>query len=95
MRPRVAALRRTAQFKFATAQAMDFHLAPGKFSFADNAETLVIERSPFSEPIFGTQHREPIINFKMRNHNAKSSLLFASKRTIGTVDDSLDDWGIG
>jgi hypothetical protein len=29
----------------------DFHLAAIKFSFADDAKTLVIERSPFSEAI--------------------------------------------
>jgi hypothetical protein len=54
MRPRIAVLRRTAQFKFALAQAADFHLSAGKFSFADNAKTLVIERDPFSQLIFGT-----------------------------------------
>src|SRR5262249_47773398 len=72
MRPRVAALSRTVQFKFAMAQASYFNLATGKFSFADNAKALVIERGPFSEPIFGTQHREPIIEFKMRNHKQRA-----------------------
>ena len=86
MRPRIAAIRRTVQFIFVSAQAADFHLAAGKFSFADNAKTLFIERSPFSEAIFGTQHREPIIEFKMCNHNAKSSVLSAWTDTIGTVD---------
>lgn len=53
MWPRVAFLRRAVQFKFAIAQAADFNLAAGEFSFADNAKTLVIERGPFSEAIFG------------------------------------------
>jgi hypothetical protein len=68
------------QFKFAIAQAADFNLAAGKFSFADNAKTLVIERGPFSEAIFGTQHREPIIEVKMRNHDAKQSALCIDSR---------------
>ena len=80
MGPRVAALSRTVQFKFAIAQAAYFNLATGKFSFADNAKTLVIERGPFSEAIFGTQHREPIIEFKMCNHDAKLSAVCSLHR---------------
>jgi len=79
----------------AIACAADFYLTAVKFSFADNANTLVIERLPVSESILNTQDRQTIIEFEMRYHNAKSSLLIASKRTIGAVDDSLDDCVIG
>jgi hypothetical protein len=79
------------QFILAIAQSMDFYLTAVEFSFADNANTLVIQRVPFPESIFGAQDREAIIEFEMSVHNAKSSLLIASKRTIGAADDSLDD----
>jgi hypothetical protein len=68
MWPRIAALGRTAQFIFAIAQAADFHLAAVKFSFADNAKTLVVEGSPSSKSIFNTQDREPIIELNMSAH---------------------------
>jgi hypothetical protein len=49
------------QFVFAIAQPTNFDLAPAKFSFADNAKTLVVEGAPVSKSIFCTQHREPIV----------------------------------
>jgi hypothetical protein len=39
---------------FAIAEAPDFHLPSVKSSFADNAPTLVIERSPVSNSVFST-----------------------------------------
>jgi hypothetical protein len=54
------------------AYAADFHLAAIEFSFADNANTLVVERAPGSKSIFGAQDREAIIEFEMRDHNAKA-----------------------
>ena len=75
MRPRIAAFSRTVQFIFPVTEAADFHLTTVKFSLADNAKTLVLERSPFSKPIFSTQYQEPIVEFKMYNHNAEGSLL--------------------
>jgi len=78
------------QFIFAIACAADFHLTAVKFSFADNAKTLVVERAPSSKSIFRTQDREPIVEFKMGDHNATtSSLLVAPKRTIGALDDCV------
>jgi hypothetical protein len=77
------------QFIFAVVQAADFHLPSVKFSLADNAKTLVIERSPVSESIFNTQYGEPIVEFEMSYHSAKSSLLIASNHTIGTLDDCV------
>ena len=74
------------------ARASNFHLTAVKFSFADNAKALVFERSPGSKSIFGAQDREEIVEFEMCDHNVKSSLLVASKRTIGPLEDSLDDW---
>jgi hypothetical protein len=89
MRPRIAAFGRTAQFIFAIAQAANFRLAASKSSFAENAKTHVIERPPVSKSIFSTQNREPIIEFEMGDHIAKSSLLLASNRAIGAVDDCV------
>ena len=72
MWPRTAAFGRAVQFMFTIAHASDFDLTPVKFSLADNAKTLVIERSPVSKSIFSTQHREPIVEFEMGNHSAKA-----------------------
>ena len=83
------------QLILASARASDFHLTAVKFSFADNAKTLVVERVPGSKSIFSAQDREAIIEVEMGGHNVKRSLLIASKHTIGAVDDSLDDWVIG
>jgi hypothetical protein len=71
MWPRIAVFGRTVQFIFTIAQAVDFHLTSAKFSLADNAKTLVIERSPVPKLIFSTQHREPIVEFEMDSHSAK------------------------
>jgi hypothetical protein len=89
MWPRIAAFCRAVQFIFTIAQASDFDLTAAKFSLADDAETLVTERSPVSKSIFSTQHREPIAEFEMGNHNARVSLLIASTSTIGPVDDCV------
>jgi hypothetical protein len=43
MRHRIAPVGRTTQFVFAIAQATNFHLPSGEFSFAHNAKTLVVE----------------------------------------------------
>jgi hypothetical protein len=72
MGPRTAAFGRTVQFIFVIALAADLHLTAVKFSLADDAKTLVIERSPVSKSIFSTQHREPIVEFEMGNHNAQA-----------------------
>lgn len=63
------------QLILAIACAADFHLAAVKFSFADNAKTLVIERAPGSKSIFSAQDREAIVEFEMCNHDAKTSVL--------------------
>jgi len=92
MRLRIAAFSWTVQLILAIARATNFHLASVKFSFADNAKALVFERGPGSKSISGAQDREAIVEFEMCDHNVKSSLLVASKRTIGPLEDSLDDW---
>ena len=89
MWPRIAAFGRTVQFIFAFDQAVDFHLTAVESFLADNAEAPVIERSPVSRSIFITKDRQPIIEFKMGDHDAKSSLLVASTDTIGTLDDCV------
>jgi len=73
MRPRIAAFSWTVQLMLAIACAADFHLAAVIFSFADNANTLVIQRLPVSESIFGAQDREAIVELEMGSHNAKQS----------------------
>jgi hypothetical protein len=60
------------QLILAIARASDFHLAAVKFSFADNAKTLVVERTPGSKSIFSAQDREAIVEFQMGGHNAKA-----------------------
>ena len=60
------------QFIFAIAHAVDFHLSSIKFSFADNANALVVERPPRSKSIFSAQDREAIVEFKMRHHMQKA-----------------------
>ena len=78
MRLRIAAFGCAMQLIFADAEAADFHLAAVKFSFADNANALVVERPPFSESIFSAQDREAIVEFRMCDHKfTKSSLLIA------------------
>ena len=61
------------QFIFAIAQAADFHLATVKFSFADDANTLVVERTPGSKSIFDAQDREALVEFEMCDHTAEQS----------------------
>jgi hypothetical protein len=65
------------------AYAADFHLTAVKFSFADNAKTLVIERAPRSKSIFGAQDPEAIVEFKMRDHNAKAVCSLHRKHNRG------------
>ena len=76
---RIAAFSWTMQLILAIARATDFYLTAVKFSFADNAKTLVVERGPGSKSIFGAQDREAIIEFEMSSHNARPSLLIALK----------------
>jgi hypothetical protein len=64
----IAALSWTLQLILTITRAVDFHLAAVKFSFADNAKTLVVERFPGSESIFSAQDREALIKFHMHNH---------------------------
>jgi len=62
------------QFIFAIPQAANFHLAAVKFSFADNAKTLVVERPPGSNSIFSAQDREAIIEFEMCDHKIQRAV---------------------
>ena len=89
MRLRIAAFSWTMQLILAIARATNFHLASVKFSFADNAKTLVVERGPGSKSIFGAQDREAIVEFEMRVHNPKAFWPSHRKRTIGALDDCV------
>ena len=89
MRLRIAAFSWTVQLILAIARASDFHLAAVKFSFADNAKTLVVERAPGSKSIFGAQDREALMEFEMGGHNAKAVCSLHRKRTIGALDDRV------
>ena len=73
----------------AIGEAPDFDLTSVELSLAKDTKALIIERIPAPESILGTQDREPIVEFRMGNHSAKSSLLVASKPTIGTVADCV------
>ena len=77
------------QLILAIARPPDLHLASVKFSFADDTKTLVVERSPGSKSIFEAQDPEALVEFRMGDHSANSSLLIASKCTIGTLDDCV------
>jgi hypothetical protein len=71
-----------------TGKAPDFDLTSVELSLAKDTKALIIERIPTPEVILDTQNQEPI-EFEMGNHTAKSSLLVASKHTIGTLDDCV------
>ena len=89
MWPRIAALGRTAQFIFAIAEPADFHLTAVKFSFADNAKTLVVEGPPSSKSIFSTQDREPIIKLNVSDHCNEQSAPRIEARTIRARPDCV------
>ncbi len=74
---------------FTIGKAPDFELTSVELSLAKDTKALIIERIPAPELILGTQNREPIIEFGMGNHSAKSSVLIAWKRTIGAVADCV------
>src|SRR6476646_6390029 len=60
--------RRTAQLEFSCGQTANVHLSALKFSLAQNADSLVVERIPAPERISYAQDREPIIEIKMSDH---------------------------
>lgn len=72
MRLRIAAFSWTVQLIFAIACAADFYLTAIKFSFADNAKALVVERAPGPKSILNAQDREAIVEFEIGGHNAKA-----------------------
>jgi hypothetical protein len=77
------------QLRSTIGKAPDFDLTSVELSLAKDTKALIIERIPAPESILGTQDREPIVEFEMGNHRATSSLLVASKHTIGTVADCV------
>ena len=89
MRLRIAAFSWTVQLILAIARASDFYLTAIKFSFADNAKTLVIERAPGPKSILNAQDREAIVEFEMGGHNGKAVCSLHRKRTIGALDDCV------
>jgi hypothetical protein len=52
---------------------VDLDLPPFELSLANAANTLIIERIPFSESISCTQDRQSIVKFDMRSHHKKHS----------------------
>jgi hypothetical protein len=87
MRLRRASKRRTIQFIYAAGERPDLDLPGFELSLANTANPPIIERIPFPESISGTQDRQSIVEFNISSHNTKSTLLLASKHTIGTPDD--------
>jgi hypothetical protein len=75
-RPRVTPLLRrgqatqrgTTQLEFSSPQTANVHLSALKFSPAENADPLVIERIPVPGRIAYAQDREPIIEINMSDH---------------------------
>jgi hypothetical protein len=86
MRPRRAPKSWTIEFVSAARETPNLNLPAFELSLANTANPLIIERIPFPEPISRTQNRQSIVEFNVGNHNA-STLLLASKHTIGTLDD--------
>jgi hypothetical protein len=76
-------------FISATRETPDLDLPPFELSLANSADTLIIERIPFSESISLTQNRQSIVEFDMRSPHAKKILRMTSKQTIGTLDDCV------
>jgi hypothetical protein len=62
----------------APSKKADLDLPPFELSLANAANTLIIERIPFSESISCTQDRQSIVKFDMRSHHKKT--LCASRR---------------
>jgi hypothetical protein len=58
----------TTQLGFTPGQTTNVYLPPLKFSPAERAHPLVVERLPASERIARTQDREPIIESNMSDH---------------------------
>src|SRR6266481_9381819 len=81
--------RGTTQLEFSSWQTANVHLSTLKFSPAKNAEPLVVERIPAPGTIAYAQVREPIIEIYMSDHYATSSLLIASRHTIGAPADCV------
>jgi hypothetical protein len=89
MRSRRATKCGTVQFTSSTGETLDLNLSAFKFSLANTANPLVIDRVPSPETIARTQNRQSIIKFDVSNHSPKSTLLGAWKQTIGTLDDCV------
>jgi hypothetical protein len=73
----------------AAGKTPDLNLPAFEFSFANAANSLVVQRVPSAEPITGTQDRQSIVKFDVSSHSLKSTLFTASKQTIGTLDDCV------
>jgi hypothetical protein len=58
------------KFVRAVATAHDLNLVAIEFSFAKNANALIVERLPRPEPIAGTQDRQSIFGFELSAHCA-------------------------
>jgi hypothetical protein len=54
----------------AVATAHDLNFVPIEFSFAKNANALIVERLPRPELIAGTQDRQSIFGFELSAHCA-------------------------
>ena len=68
MRRGLTSQRGTTQFEFSSGQTANVHLPSLKFSPANNANPLVIERIPTPGRIAYAQDREPIIEINMSDH---------------------------
>jgi hypothetical protein len=83
MRPRWASQGRAMKRVSATGGPPDLNLSAFKFSVADTANPLIIERIPFPKWILHPQDRQSIIEFDMSNHGVTRFCASCSNKQSG------------
>ena len=81
---RVAGIKPLAQ---TAAAARDFHLPPAECFLTQDAEPLVIERTPVPDTIRGSENTQPLIQWQVGFDRHVISLPGSSIYSIGTQND--------
>jgi hypothetical protein len=89
MRSRGTSQRRTMQCVSAAGKTPNLNLPAFEFSFANAANSLLVQRVPSPESITGAQNRQPVIEFDMSNHGVRRILRAPQEQTIGLPDDRV------
>lgn len=89
MRSRGTSQRRTMQCICAAGKMPNLNLPAFEFSFANPANSLIVQRVPSPESITGAQNRQPVIKLDMSNHGVRRILRAAQEQTIGAPDDRV------